>query len=82
MPVPVLAVYHLESVVAEKLEAIVKLAGFNSRVKDYFDLWVLMRYENRDQALLPAAIRAIFARLCQTSVPSTLPSRACASIRG
>ena len=72
MPAPVLAVYPLETVVAEKLEAIVKLAGFNSRVKDYFDLWVLMRYENLDRVLLPAAIRATFARR-KTSVPLTLP---------
>jgi len=73
MPAPVLAVYPLETVVAEKLEAIVKLAGFNSRVKDYFDLWVLMRYENLDRVLLPAAIRATFARR-KTSVPVTLPA--------
>lgn len=73
MPAPVLAVYPLETVVAEKLEAMVKLAGFNSRVKDYFDLWVLMRYENIDRALLPAAIRATFARR-KTALPDTLPA--------
>jgi predicted nucleotidyltransferase component of viral defense system len=73
MPAPVLAVYPLETVVAEKLEAMVKLAGFNSRVKDYFDLWVLMRYENLDRALLPAAIRATFARR-QTVLPAALPA--------
>jgi len=73
MPAPVLAVYPLETVVAEKLEAMVKLAGFNSRVKDYFDLWVLMRYENIDRALLPTAIRATFARR-QTALPARLPA--------
>ncbi len=72
MPAPVLAVYPLETVVAEKLEAIVKLASFNSRVKDYFDLWVLMRYENLDHALLPTAVRATFARR-NTTLPLTLP---------
>ena len=72
MPAPVLAVYPLETVVAEKLEAIVKLASFNSRVKDYFDLWVLMRYENLDRALLPTAVRATFARR-NTTLPLTLP---------
>jgi len=72
MPAPVLAVYPLETVVAEKLEAIVKLAGFNSRVKDYFDLWVLMRYENLDRDLLPSAIRATFARR-ETAMPITMP---------
>ena len=72
MPAPVLAVYPLETVVAEKLEAIVKLASFNSRVKDYFDLWVLMRYENLDHVLLPTAVRATFARR-NTTLPLTLP---------
>lgn len=72
MPAPVLAVYPLETVVAEKLEAIVKLASFNSRVKDYFDLWVLMRYENLDRALLPTAVRATFARR-ETALPKALP---------
>jgi len=73
MPAPVLSVYPLETVVAEKLEAIVKLAGFNSRVKDFFDLWVLIRYENIDRAALPPAIRATFARR-QTALPATLPA--------
>lgn len=72
MPAPVLAVYPLETVVAEKLEAIVKLAGFNTRVKDYFDLWVLIRYENLDRAILPAAIRATFERR-KTAIPVVLP---------
>jgi predicted nucleotidyltransferase component of viral defense system len=73
MPAPVLPVYPLETVVAEKLEAIVKLAGFNTRVKDHFDLWVLMRYENLDRAILPAAIRATFARR-KTSIPVVMPA--------
>lgn len=73
MPAPLLAVYPLETVVAEKLEAMVKLAGFNSRMKDYFDLWVLMRYERMDRAQLPPAIRATFARR-QTALPTALPA--------
>lgn len=73
MPAPMLAVYPLETVVAEKLEAIVKLAGFNSRVKDYFDLWVLMRYEKLDRQMLPEAIRATFVRR-QTALPVALPA--------
>jgi predicted nucleotidyltransferase component of viral defense system len=72
MPEPVLAVYPLETVVAEKLEAIVKLGEFNSRLKDYFDLWVLMRYEKLDRRLLPKAIRETFARR-QTKLPTSLP---------
>jgi len=72
MPAPVLAVYPLETVVAEKLEAMVTLGEFNSRLKDYFDLWVLMRYEKLDRNLLPKAIRETFSRR-QTRLPATLP---------
>jgi len=72
MPAPVLAVYPLETVVAEKMETIVKLTSFNSRMKDYFDILVLMRYENLDRSVLPEAIRATFARR-NTALPLTLP---------
>lgn len=72
MPAPTLKVYPLETVVAEKLEAMVKLAGFNSRLKDYFDLWVLMRYEKLDRDLLPVAVRATFERR-NTALPRELP---------
>ena len=72
MPAPSLHVYPLESVVAEKLEALVKLAAFNSRMKDFFDLWVLMRYERLDLALVQKAIRATFERR-GTSLPTTPP---------
>lgn len=73
MPAPVLAVYPLETVVAEKLEAMVKLGAFNSRVRDLFDLWVLMRYERVERTLLPAAIRATFGRR-QTALPLAIPT--------
>jgi hypothetical protein len=73
MPAPVLSVYPLETAMAEKLEAMVKLAGFNTRLKDYFDLWLLMRFEHVDRTILPAAIRATFARR-KTGLPVTLPA--------
>jgi predicted nucleotidyltransferase component of viral defense system len=72
MPVPTLRAYPLETVVAEKLEALVKLAGFNSRLKDYFDLWVLMRYERLDHEQLPRAIHATFERR-GTALPDSIP---------
>jgi hypothetical protein len=45
-------------VVAEKLEAMVNLGMLNSRMKDYFDLWVLAGHSDFDGAVLAAAIRA------------------------
>ena len=42
LPAPRIRVYPRYTVVAEKFEAIVSLGMANSRLKDYFDLWVLL----------------------------------------
>ena len=73
LPAPRLRAYPPETVVAEKLEALVKLAAFNTRMKDYFDLWVLFGSNMLDEALLVSAVRATFARR-QTDLPKTLPT--------
>ena len=62
MPAPQLRAYPRYTVVAEKLEAMVKLGILNSRMKDYFDLWVLARHCDFDGAVLAQAIGATFAR--------------------
>lgn len=72
MAAPALRVYPLETVVAEKLEALVKLAAFNTRMKDFFDLWVLMRHEGLDRAVTHQAIRATFGRR-GTQFPTSVP---------
>ncbi|MBS0318642.1 MAG: nucleotidyl transferase AbiEii/AbiGii toxin family protein, partial [Proteobacteria bacterium] len=72
MPQPRLRAYPRYTVVAEKLEAMVKLGILNSRMKDYFDLWVLARHSDFDGAVLAQAIRATFERR-GTGVPSDLP---------
>lgn len=72
MPQPQLRVYPRCTVVAEKLEAMVKLGILNSRMKDYFDLWVLARHSDFDGAVLAQAIGATFERR-GTAVPSGLP---------
>jgi hypothetical protein len=40
-PAPTLSGYSRETVVAEKLQAVVQLRMLNTRMKDYFDLWLL-----------------------------------------
>ncbi|HBO7167252.1 nucleotidyl transferase AbiEii/AbiGii toxin family protein [Pseudomonas aeruginosa] len=72
MPQPQLRVYPRYTVVAEKLEAMVKLGILNSRMKDYFDLWVLSRHSDFDGAVLAQAIRATFERR-GTDIPTGLP---------
>jgi hypothetical protein len=40
-PAPVLRGYSMESAIAEKFQAMVKLGVLNSRMKDFYDIWVL-----------------------------------------
>ena len=42
-PAPRLWCYSLESIVAEKFEAVLQLGEWNSRMKDFYDLWMLSR---------------------------------------
>ena len=72
MPAPELRVYPRYSVIAEKFEAIVSLGMANSRMKDYFDLWVLLRNATLDSAILEQAVHATFKRrgtALQTDTP-------------
>lgn len=71
-PAPRLRSYRRETVIAEKFQAIVMLGRANSRMKDYYDIWMLSRsYEFRGDAL-PRAIAATFARR-KTTIPAALP---------
>lgn len=69
---PVLRVYPPEVVVAEKLQAMVVLDIRNSRMKDFFDLWVLARTRTFQLVPLSAAIRATFERR-NTVLPDRRP---------
>jgi predicted nucleotidyltransferase component of viral defense system len=71
-PPAVLAVYPPESVVAEKLEAIVSLDLANTRMKDFHDLREISRRFEFDLAVLRAAIQATFERR-KTPMPPALP---------
>lgn len=62
MPAPELRVYPQYTVIAEKFQAIVSLGMANSRMKDYFDLWVLLRNATLDSAILEQAVQATFKR--------------------
>lgn len=42
-PPPHLLGYSLESAISEKFEAMVKLGELNSRMKDFYDIWLLSR---------------------------------------
>ncbi|WP_258130522.1 nucleotidyl transferase AbiEii/AbiGii toxin family protein [Achromobacter anxifer] len=72
MPAPCLRVYSQYAVIAEKLEAIVSLGMGNTRMKDYFDLWVLARRAEIDGGTLAHAVHATFTRRA-TRIPVGSP---------
>jgi hypothetical protein len=71
-PAPMLRAYPPESVIAEKVEAMVALGIANSRMKDFFDLWTMSRTMAFDGPQLAAAIAATFQRR-QTPIPLEPP---------
>lgn len=68
---PRLLGYSRESVIAEKFEAMVKLGELNSRMKDFYDIWLLSRQFDFDGAKLSEAIRRTFAKR-ETSMPKSM----------
>ena len=72
VPAPTLRAYPKATVVAEKQHAVTVLGMTNTRMKDYFDLTLLLRDTTLDDAELKHAIEATFTRR-QTAMPSTTP---------
>lgn len=73
LPAPVLRMYPLETVVAEKFEALVRFALANTRLKDYYDLWTLAKTQSLDGDTLVEAITNTFGRR-GTPVPVSTPT--------
>lgn len=72
MPQPQIRVYPRYTVVAEKLEALTSLGMLNSRMKDFFDLWVLAKQSEFEGAVLSRAVAATFERR-RTPIPQGVP---------
>jgi hypothetical protein len=61
-PAPQLRAYPKYTVVAEKFHALCLLGMTNTRMKDYFDLWVLLDDSTLDPTEIRRAIEATFER--------------------
>lgn len=59
---PRLHCYNKETVVAEKLQAMVKLDVLNSRMKDFYDIWLLSERFEFDSMILKEAIKNTFQK--------------------
>ena len=72
MPSPHLRAYPPETVIAEKFHAMVVLGRANSRMKDYYDVWMLTSAFKLEPERLRRAIVATFARRA-TDIPASVP---------
>lgn len=61
MPAPELLGYTLETIVAEKIESIVKLGLINTRVKDFYDLWTICSMDKLRRESLELAMEEVFS---------------------
>ncbi len=72
LPAPRLRAYARETVVAEKFQAMVMLGLANTRMKDFYDIWMLSRNYEFDGERLSRAIAATFERRA-TAIPGDFP---------
>jgi len=64
-----LLAYPVESAIAEKLQAMVALGDANSRMKDFYDVWVCSKHLDFKEGTLLQAIEATFKNR-ETPVPA------------
>lgn len=69
LPIPLVQGYSKESAIAEKFQIMVKLGILNSRLKDFFDIWLLSRQFDFEGKTLALAIKETF-RNRETEIPT------------
>lgn len=57
---PVIKAYSVETIIAEKFQAMIELSTLNSRMKDFYDVYNLLSKEKVDIVMLDNAIKATF----------------------
>ena len=71
-PAPHLRAYTRYSLVSEKLNVMVELGLANSRMKDFYDIWLVSNLFEFDFNLLCASVKDTFERR-KTDIPGTIP---------
>lgn len=71
-PKPHLNGYPQESVISEKFEAMIKLGLLNSRMKDFYDIWLMIRQFEFKGANIASAIKKTFNNR-KTDIPNKKP---------
>lgn len=73
LPSPRLLTYPKETVVAEKFHAMVLLAMTNTRMKDFYDLWVLANTQTFQGSILLTAITRTFHSRASVELTNEIP---------
>ena len=68
-PAPTLSGYSMESLVAEKLQAMLRFGALNSRTKDFYDIWSLSRSFDFEGITLAEAIARTLERRTTRPIP-------------
>ncbi|RLC90014.1 MAG: hypothetical protein DRI37_02525 [Chloroflexi bacterium] len=72
MPPPRIRSYPKETVVSEKLQTMIALGMVNSRMKDFYDIWIISKQFPFEGSVLTRAIQATFERR-RTQIPKDIP---------
>ena len=72
LPAPRVFMYPPETVVAEKFEALIRFAEANSRIKDFYDLWITSRTFPFEMSILVEAVLGTMHRR-ETAIPVEMP---------
>ena len=73
LPSPELQGYPVENIIAEKVQTMVYLGEVNSRLKDFYDVWVLLQHFPVTGTSLQRALRQTF-RSRGTRIPKSIPA--------
>ncbi|MFH1452549.1 MAG: nucleotidyl transferase AbiEii/AbiGii toxin family protein [Armatimonadota bacterium] len=71
-PKPHLKGYPIESIVSEKFESMIKLGLLNSRMKDFYDIWLIMHRFKLNKRHLTEALKKTFKNR-KTPLPLNRP---------
>ncbi|MGY3461372.1 hypothetical protein ACVWW5_006822 [Bradyrhizobium sp. LM3.4] len=72
LPAANILMYPPETVIAEKLEAMIRFGAANGRIKDFYDIWVTLRTFGFELPELVEAVGGTLRRR-ETAIPTEMP---------
>ena len=72
--IPAFNTYNIETVMAEKVETILRRGVFNTRPRDFYDAYILATTQKFDKALFAEALKATVAHRGTTEQIADIPT--------